>query len=158
MSLGRYMPLSTILWLIIALIFILIMRRTTLGRRIYAVGSNPTTARLSGVNVNLIIIFAYVICGILSAGAGFLLLGYLGLANLRFTDIYTMGSIAAAVVGGTTFFTGIGTIEGTIAGTLIIRFLFNLLIMFRIPEAGRMVANGMIIILVVALYSVRRRR
>ncbi len=158
MSLGRYIPFSTVVWLVIALAFILIMRRTTLGRKFYAVGSNPTAAWLSGVDVNLVVILSYIISGMLSAAAGFLLLGYLGMANLRFTDIYTLGSIAAVVVGGTPFFTGIGSIEGTVAGTVIIRFLYNLLIMFQIPEAGRMIANGLIVILVVALYSVRRGR
>jgi ribose transport system permease protein len=121
------------------------------------VGSNITAVRFSGINVNLPLILSYVISGVLAAAAGLLFLGYLGMANMFFVDIYTMGSIAAAVIGGTAFFSGIGTIAGTIAGTIIMRFIFNLLVMFRVADAGRMIAEGLIILVIMALYNLSGR-
>lgn len=157
MSLGHYFPVSTLLWLATSIMMAFILRRTVLGRKLQAVGNNSLAAWISGVNVKSIVITSYTISGLLSAATGLMLLGYLGMANLRFTDIYTLGSITAAVIGGTTFFSGLGTIEGTIAGTFITRFIFNLLIMFRVAEAGRMIANGLILAVIVGLYSVWRR-
>jgi ribose transport system permease protein len=150
-------PLPFVVWLVIALFFIGVMRLTILGRLFHAIGNNPVAAHYSGVNVPIASIVGYALCGLFSAATGLSLLGYLNMATLRFSDIYTMGSIAAAVIGGTSFFTGLGTISGTICGTIIMRVIFNLLLMFQIPEAGRMVANGLIILVVVALYSLRRR-
>lgn len=158
LSLGRYIPLSAVIWIAIALFMAFVMRRTTVGRRFHAVGNNAVATGMSGINVKLTVILSYVLCGMLAAGAGLLLLGYLGRPSLRFSDLYTLGSIAAAAIGGTVFFTGIGSIEGTIAGTIITRFIFNILTMFRVAEAGRMIANGLILVVIVALYSARRRR
>lgn len=153
----KYVPASAIIWLAVCLLFSFMMNRTTFGRKIYAVGSNITAVRFSGINVQIPLILAYVISGILSASAGLLFLGYLGMANMFFVDIYTMGSIAAAVIGGTAFFSGIGTIAGTVAGTIIIRFLFNLMVMFQVADAGRMIAEGLIILIIMAFYNLTQR-
>ena len=152
-----YIPLTGIIWLILAFVVIFVLHRTTFGRKIYASGTNPKTAWLSGINADGILIVSYIICGVAAAFAGLLLLGYLGKPTLRFTDIYTMGSIAAVVLGGIEFFSGIGNIAGTIAGVFIVRFLFTLLVMLRVSEAGRMIAEGLLIILIVAAYQLKSK-
>jgi len=68
-----------------------------------------------------------------------------------------MGSIAASVLGGIEFFQGVGNIVGTIAGAFMVRFMFTLLIMLRVPEAGRMIAEGLLIIVIVAAYKWREK-
>jgi ribose transport system permease protein len=151
-----FMPLTGIIWLLLAIIAMFVLHKTPFGRRIYATGNNPLTTWLSGINAGGVLTLAYVICGVSAAFAGLLLLGYLGTPTLRFTDIYTMGSIAAVVLGGIEFFKGFGNIAGTIAGALIVRFLFTLLIMFNVAEAGRMIAEGVLIIAIVALYQMKR--
>lgn len=161
-SLGRakiwgFMPIPGVIWILISILGIIILRKATFGRKVYAVGNNPITAQLSGINVDLITILSYVISGLTAAVAGLLLLGFLGMSTLRFTDMYTLGSIAAVIIGGTTFFKGVGSIEGTMAGTFIVRFLFNLMVMFRVAEAGRRIAEGLIIIGIVAMYSMKRK-
>ena len=108
------------------------------------------------MNAEGVVIISYIICALSAALAGLLLLGYLGTPTLRFTDIYTMGSIAAVVLGGIEFFRGIGSIIGTIAGAFMVRFMFTLLIMFHVSEAGRMIAEGLLIIIIVAAYNIRR--
>ena len=145
------------MWLVLAGFFVFVLYNTTFGRRIYATGNNPKAAWLSGINSEGTLIKSYMICGALAAFAGLLLLGYLGTPTLRFTDIYTMGSIEASVLGGIDFFTGVGSIIGTIAGTLLVRFLFTLLLMIRVNDAGRMIAEGVLILVIVAAYKLRER-
>jgi ribose transport system permease protein len=151
-----YMPLTGIIWLSLAVIATFILYRTTFGRRVYATGNNPQAAWLSGVNAEGVVTISYIICALSAALAGLLLLGYLGTPTLRFTDIYTMGSIAAVVLGGIEFFRGVGSIVGTIAGAFMVRFMFTLLIMFHVSEAGRMIAEGLLIIIIVAVYNIKR--
>jgi ribose transport system permease protein len=150
-----FMPLTGLIWLILAGFAIFVLYRTTFGRKIYATGTNPRTAWLSGINADGVLLGSYVICGLAAAFAGLLLLGYLGTPTLRFTDIYTMGSIAAVVLGGIEFFRGVGSIVGTIAGVLIVRFLFTLLVMLHVSEAGRMIVEGLLIIVIVAAYQLK---
>ena len=152
------MPGMLFVWLAMTALFSFIMNRTGLGRRFYAVGNNVVAARLSGVNIKQVTIVAYLISGLMSASAGVMFLGFMGMANLNFIpDIFTMGSVAAVVLGGTEFFSGIGSVIGTIAGAVILRFLFNLLIMFQVAEPGRMIANGLVILTVVLFYSFLRK-
>lgn len=150
-----FMPLTGIIWLILAGFATFGLYRTTFGRKIYATGTNPRTAWISGINADGVLLVSYIICGMAAAFAGLLLLGYLGTPTLRFTDIYTMGSIAAVVLGGIEFFRGVGSIVGTIAGVFIVRFLFTLLVMLRVSEAGRMIAEGLLIIVIVAAYQLK---
>lgn len=150
-------PYSGLIWLFLAGFFTFVLYRTAFGRRIYATGNNPKAAWLSGVNSEGILIRSYMICGALAAFAGLLLLGYLGTPTLRFTDIYTMGSIEASVLGGIDFFAGVGSIVGTIAGSLLVRFMFTLLLMIRVNDAGRMIAEGVLILVIVAVYKLRER-
>jgi ribose transport system permease protein len=150
-----FLPLTGLIWLFLAMIAVFVLYKTPFGRKIYATGNNPLATWLSGINAEGVLILAYVVCGVSAAFAGLLLLGYLGKPTLRFTDIYTMGSITAVVLGGIEFFKGFGNIAGTIAGALIVRFLFTLLIMFNVAEAGRMIAEGVLIIVIVALYQMK---
>lgn len=153
-----FLPLTGVIWIVLALIAVFVLYKTTFGRMVYATGNNPVTAWLSGINADGILILSYMICGVSAAGAGLLLLGYLGTPTLRFTDIYTMGSITAVVMGGIEFFKGVGSIIGTVAGALIVRFMFTLLIMLNVSEAGRMIAEGLLIIVIVAIYNLRQQQ
>jgi ribose transport system permease protein len=150
-------PFTGIAWLVLAGFFIFVLYFTTFGRRIYAAGNNPRAAWLSGIDSDGTLIKAYMISGTLAAFAGLLLLGYLETPTLRFTDIYTMGSIEASVLGGIDFFAGVGSIIGTIAGTLLVHFLFTFLLMVHVSDAGRMIVEGLLIIAIVAGYKMKER-
>ncbi len=150
-------PVTGIIWLVIAAAAIFLLFRTTFGRRIYATGNNFQAAWFAGIKPVRVQVASYMICDALAALAGLLLLGYLGTPTLRFTDIYTMGSISAVVIGGIEFFAGIGNIAGTIAGTLIVRFLFNVLVMMNVPPAGRMIVEGALILAIVSFYNFKSK-
>jgi len=152
-------PASVILWAVIVVIFVILMRRTTFGRRIYAVGGNPSTAHLSGVNVNGITIAAYTLCSFLAGVAGLVYTGYNGFADNWLGRGFELNSIAAVVVGGTLFEGGRGGVVGTVAGVLIITILFNLVLLLGLDEEYQRIVKGVAIILAVAMYArIRTRR
>jgi ribose/xylose/arabinose/galactoside ABC-type transport system permease subunit len=151
-------PAAVILWGAIVVVFAVLMRRTTFGRRIYAVGGNRLAAHLSGVNVNGIIIAAYTLCGLLAGVAGLVLTGYDGFADNWLGRGFELNSIAATVVGGTLFEGGRGGVVGTVAGVLIITILFNLVLLLGLDEEYQRIVKGVAIILAVALYARMRTR
>ncbi len=152
-----FLPFTSLFWIGLTIVFLIVLYRTTFGRALYAVGNNDKAAWMSGISSEWVLIAAYMICDMLAVIAGFLLLGYLGTPTLRFTDIYTMGSIAAVVIGGIEFFSGKGSILGAVAGVIIVRFLFNVLVMMNVPEAGRMIIEGGLVLTIVALYKIRSK-
>jgi len=153
---GNVFPAAIIVWVIAIAVAFVIFRYTTFGRYIYSTGGNPQASYLSGVNVNLVIIIAYIISGFCSALAGVLLAGYIGTGSLTVGIGYDLNSIAAVIMGGTTFSGGRGSVIGTVGGALIITILFSLLTMLGIPHSGKLMAQGLIIIGIVSLYTKRR--
>jgi ribose/xylose/arabinose/galactoside ABC-type transport system permease subunit len=151
-------PAAVILWAVIVVVFVILMRRTTFGRRMYAVGGNRSAAHLSGVNVNGIIIAAYTLCSFLAGVAGLVYTGYNGFADNWLGRGFELNSIAAVVVGGTLFEGGRGGVVGTVAGVLIITILFNLVLLLGLDEEYQRIVKGVAIILAVAMYARMRAR
>jgi ribose transport system permease protein len=147
------LPIAVIIWLGISLIFILLLRRTTFGAKVYAIGANIKVAFLSGVKSGRVIFIIYAISGFCSALAALLLTGDLGAVSLGLGRDYALDSIAAVIIGGTSFVGGIGGVEGTIAGAYIIKLLTSLLQKVNISHAGRLVIQGVLILFIVGAYS-----
>ena len=150
-------PVAVLVWIAIALLFIFLLRRTTFGARLYAVGANPRTAWLSGVRTGRTIFLTYTLAGALAAAAALVVTGDLGAVSLGVGGDYTMDTIAAVVIGGTAFVGGTGGIEGTVAGAFIIRLLASLLQKANVANPGRLILQGALILLIVGAYSRRRR-
>jgi ribose/xylose/arabinose/galactoside ABC-type transport system permease subunit len=151
-------PAAVIVWVAMVAVFVVLTRWTTFGRRLYAVGGNPRTAHLSGVNVNGVIITAYVLCSLLAGVAGLVLTGYSGFADNWLGRGKDLDSIAAVVVGGTLFSGGRGGVLGTVAGVLIITIVYNLVLLLGLDEEVQRIVKGTAIILAVALYAGLRAR
>lgn len=149
-------PVPVILLTLLAITGALVLNRTTFGRKIYAVGGNKEAARLSGINVNAVIIAAYMFCSVLAMVSGLVLTGYIGLTDIWVARGYDLDSVAAVVVGGTLLEGGRGGIGGTIAGVMILAILFNLVNLLNLDVETQLVVKGVVIILAVALYSRRR--
>jgi ribose/xylose/arabinose/galactoside ABC-type transport system permease subunit len=151
-------PAAVIVWVAMVAVFVVLTRWTTFGRRLYAVGGNPRTAHLSGVNVNGVTITAYVLCSLLAGVAGLVLTGYSGFADNWLGRGKDLDSIAAVVVGGTLFSGGRGGVLGTVAGVLIITIVYNLVLLLGLDEEVQRIVKGTAIILAVALYAGLRAR
>lgn len=146
-------PNAVVLFACMAIAMGFVLERTTLGRRIYAVGGNPNAAKLSGVRVAQVTIGTYVLCGLLAAVAGLVLVGYLGYADQEIGVGYDLDSIAAVVVGGAALGGGRGKVSGTVAGVLLMTALLNILLLLNLNVQYQLVVRGAVILAGVALYS-----
>ena len=157
------LPLAVISipWLVViaALVIVIswfILRRTVLGTWIYAVGGNPAAARLSGIKVWLVLLFAYAASGLLAGLGGVMAAARLFAANgLQLGQAYELDAIAAVILGGTSFVGGIGSIWGTLIGALIIAALTNGLVLLGVSDIWQFIVKGLVIIGAVALDRVR---
>ncbi len=150
---GGVLPYSFVVFLPVAAIILLGLRRTGYGRLLYAVGDNPIAARLSGARAWQVLIVLYVISAVLAGIAGFLISGLTNVASVTLADSYVLPSVAAAVIGGTSILGGRGGYGGTIVGALILTVLGALLSSLGYPEAVRQVLYGAIIVVVAAAYT-----
>ncbi len=152
------LPFPFVLWAIFNLIFAFILYATPYGRRIYAIGSNREAARLSGIHVDRIVVSVYVLCSLMAVVAGVVLSGYVGYIDRYLGRGFDLDSIAAAVVGGTAFTGGRGSLLGTAAGVLIVQFLSNITLVLGLDEPVQLIVKGLVIVAAVALYSVAARK
>ena len=125
------------------------LTQSRFGRYVYAIGGNETVARLSGVNVTLVKISVYAISGLLSALAGVILTARLESAQPTAGSGYELDAIAAVVVGGTSLAGGIGSMTGTLIGSLIIGVLNNALNLLDVSSYYQLIAKGCVILLAV---------
>ena len=149
-------PAALLVWLLVNAIVIFTLRFTRFGRWIYAVGGNPGTARYAGINVDWVLIGAHVACSVLAILGGLLLSGYIGYVDLRLGADYNMNSIAAAVVGGTTFTGGRGNMFGTAAGVILLIMLLNLVVVLGLPIHWQYAMQGIVLVLATALQGFRQ--
>lgn len=150
---GNIGPISVLfLW---TLLFVgvghLILKKTTFGRNVLAVGGNESAAKFSGIKVEKIQIIAMIICGITAAFAGVLYAGRLHGARYTLGENDNMSVMAAVVIGGTSFTGGKGTVVGTLIGSIVIGMLNNGLLLMGLSVSEQMIARGIIIILAVSL-------
>ena len=154
-KIGGAISVVVVLWIALSIITIVTLRKTIFGRSTYMIGTNLEAARYSGTNIAMQTISVYVISSVMAAIVGILLVGYTNTSFTTAGDIYTMNSIAAVVIGGTSIMGGLGVYGGTIAGSIIMTMIVSLLTIIRIPDSGRDIAQGVIIILLVLAYSGR---
>lgn len=155
--------LGSVPWLVIIAFAVVavcwfILRRTTLGTHIYAVGGNLQAARLTGIKVSFVLIFVYATSGLLSGLGGAMSASRLYSANGNLGVGYELDAIAAVILGGTSFVGGIGTITGTLIGALIIATLNNGMTLMGVSYFWQLVIKGGVIIVAVLIDKYRTRK
>jgi ribose transport system permease protein len=146
-------PNALFVWLAVSALVALILRRMALGRYIYAIGNKEAAAYLAGVNTRGVIVISFALCGLAAGLAGVLLAGYSTKAYQGMGDAYLLPSIAAVVIGGTNLLGGRGRNLGTLVGVILIVLLNSVLSIMEMPEAGRQVIYGAVIILMLLVYG-----
>jgi ribose transport system permease protein len=136
----------------------LLMGRTVLGRYLYAVGGNPEAARLAGVPVNRVLLFAYVASAALAGLGGVVMASQLRSGAPTYGLMYELYVVAAVVVGGTSLTGGEGTIAGTLAGAFIIAVIQNGMNLTNVESYTQKVVLGLVILGAVLLDRARRHR
>jgi ribose transport system permease protein len=149
----QLVPFSLVVYVPVAALILIGLRRTGYGRLLYAIGDNPIAARLSGARAWQVLIVLYVISAFMAAVAGLLLSGLTNVASVTLADSLVLPSVAAAVIGGTSIMGGRGGYAGTIVGALILTVTSALLTSLGYPEAVRQIVFGTIIVVVAAAYS-----
>lgn len=148
---GELLGIPVPVWILLVtfLIFFFLLKKTVLGRKIYAVGSNQKAAAIAGVNINKIKLFVYSVSGFMSALAGIILLSRLGSAQPVLGIGYELDAIAAVALGGTSLSGGRGRFYGTLIGVLIIAVLNNGLNILGVSSYYQDVAKGIVILIAV---------
>ena len=142
-------PIPVIIFFVFIVLCHIVLKYTVYGRYIYSVGGNPEAARLSGINIDLIIISTYIITGFLVGLAAFILSARLNSSEAVAGMGYELNVIAVVVVGGTSLFGGRGNILGTIIGAMLFGVLQNGLVLLNVSSYIQQIIIGIILILAV---------
>jgi ribose transport system permease protein len=144
-------PVPVLLMLALVSVSAVLLGNTVLGRQIYAVGSNPRAARLSGVLVERVQLITYIVAGALAALAGVITTGLLSTASTNLGQGVELDVIAAAVIGGTSLQGGEGTVLGTLVGAAIMAVVRNAFVLLGLPLHLQIMIIGIVILLAVGL-------
>lgn len=147
------LPWAVVIWAAVAVVIIGMLRFTGFGRMLYAIGDNPVATRLAGVRSWQVLLAAYALSGLLAAIAGILLAGRVGAVDLQLASNFLLPSVAAAVIGGTSIFGGVGSYSGTILGALILGVLNSMLTFMSAGQAVQQILYGSIVLLLAWLYA-----
>jgi fructose transport system permease protein len=154
---GARIILGSFLLIVLAIIVWYVLNRTAYGRHIYATGDDPEAARLAGINTDRILLSVYVLAGLISAIAGWALIGRIGAISPTAGDNANLDSITAVVIGGTSLFGGRGSIVGTLIGALIVGVFRSAVSLAGLDVLWQEFAIGVLIIVAVALDQWIRR-
>lgn len=140
-------PLTAIIWIVLTIVAVIVLKYTTFGRKIYAVGGNAESARLSGIPVEKYVTWCFIISGTLAAVAGILMSAWLTVGQPTAGTGLELDVIAAVVLGGTSLFGGKGSIGGTFIGVLIMSMIVNIFNLLGLSSYYQSVFMGLIIVL-----------
>lgn len=144
-------PVPVYIFVIVAVVAHVVLNYTRFGRYVYAIGGNEQAAKVSGINISRMTIYIYTLIGLVSGLAGVLLSGRIGSGNPQLGTGIELDAITAAVIGGTSFKGGIGTIWGTAVGALIIGSMNVGLTLLNVSPFMQMVVKGIIIVVAVII-------
>ena len=155
---GRFLGLYNTIWIaaVLWLVGNFLLSRTRTGRHIYAIGSNPEAARLSGVNINSTTIKVYLVSAFCSCVVGMIICATSGMGTMDAGNGYEMFAVAASVIGGVSTLGGQGILSGTVIGAFIWGVLQNGLQFAGAPVAIRNIIIGIIVVVSVLLDVVLR--
>ena len=153
-----YIPIVGVVFIGVTVIAALVLRGTTFGEYVYAVGSNREAARLSGLPVRAVTTAVFAICGLLAALAGVLLTSRLTIGQPTAFNGLELDAIAAVVLGGTNLFGGRGGVFGTFVAVLLLSVLQNLFNLLGLSSFFQMVVTGLILVAALILNRVFERR
>lgn len=151
-------PMPVILLLLLFAVCTILLRKTLLGRYVYAIGGNEQAARASGISIERVKLIVYTLCGGLAALAGIVLTARIATGQPNAGAGFELDAIAAAIIGGTSTSGGSGTMTGTLLGALLIGVISNGLDLLNVSSYYQQVVMGAIIIGAVVLDSFNRTK
>ncbi|NLX09532.1 MAG: ABC transporter permease [Chloroflexi bacterium] len=154
---NNIIPVPALIMLGAGIVMALVLRYTSFGRHLYAIGGNETASRLSGISVTRIKILAFMLCSFFAAMAGIVHAAQLNQGSPNEAVGYELNAIAAVVIGGASLMGGKGTVAGAIAGAFILGILDNMLSLNNVDSNTQLVVKGLLVVGAVALQRFRPR-
>ena len=154
---SRGLPIVVLVLGITIFVFHFILNNTVLGRYIYAVGGNPRSAKLSGINSELVVFIVFLFMGGLSGLAAVVSTGYMNSALPQAGNLFELDTIAACYIGGVSAGGGIGTVIGVVIGGLVMSMINNGMILLNLGQHYQYVVKALILVLAV-FYDIYSRR
>ena len=155
---GIMIPIPLVLFVVIFTMLFFLLSRSKFGRKVYCIGANPAAARVSGIKVNRIKFLLYLMSGIAASLSGLILTGQTAVGMPQHANGQELDVITAVLLGGTALAGGKGSIMGTLAGVLILGVLYNGFTMIGFRYVHIRIFQGVILILIVALYELRDKK
>jgi len=158
-SRNSFVGIPNLFWMVIlvAVPSYIFLSHTRWGRYLFAVGSNPEAARLSGVNVRRMIYIAYSLSAVCAAFVGVLLAARIGVGNATQAEGWELQAIASTVIGGTSLFGAVGSIHGPLIGAFILATINNGANLLNVNSFWQRIITGLLIIVIVFFDQLRRR-
>lgn len=151
-------PASAVLTAIVFGVLWLLLSTTVLGRQVYAVGSNPESARLSGISIPRVMTFVFVVGGVTAAMGGLIISTRTGVGNTYApANTLTLNAIAAVVIGGTSIVGGRGAVWRTVLGVLLLALLQNAFNLLDVEPYWQQIVSGAVIVMAIVLNTVGSR-
>jgi ribose transport system permease protein len=150
-------PAPIVFWMLLSIVIAVMLKKLVFGQWIASIGENPVAAQYAGVPVQQTVILAHTIAGVLAAVAGLVQTASIAVGSIRFGPELVMNSIAATILGGVIFGKGSGGVLGPFVGVLCFSLLFVLMTVLGVPEHGKLIAQGAIILLAAIVYGIRTR-
>ncbi|MGI6237661.1 MAG: ABC transporter permease [Candidatus Excrementavichristensenella sp.] len=151
-------PTPIILMVVLALLFSFFLRKTILGRWVYAIGGNEEAARIAGVRVDRTKRIVYALCGLMSSIAGIATAARLGVGQSTAGQGYEMDAIAAVIIGGASVNGGVGTVLGSVLGAAIMGVLRNGLVLLNVSAYWQQAVLGVVIVVAVSFDKLQHDR
>jgi ribose transport system permease protein len=148
-------PAPILYWIALSAVMSVVLSRLVFGRWITSIGENPTAAHFSGVPVQRSVIVAHTLSGGIAAIAGLVQTASIAVGSIRFGPELVLNSVAATILGGVIFGKGSGGTLGPFFGVLCFALLFVLMTVLGIPEHGKLIAQGLIILMAATVYGMR---
>lgn len=151
-------PLPIVGWVLLTALMSVFLSRFVFGRYVDAVGESPTAAHFSGVPVERTVILAHVIAGLMAGVAGLVQTASIAVGSIRFGLDLPLNAVAATILGGVIFGRGDGGVWGPFFGVMFFALLFVTMTTFGVGEPGKLIAQGVIILLAAIFYGLRTAR
>jgi len=130
-----YVEIGAVVAILVVILFFVILKWTKFGRAVYALGGNPQSALMLGINVKRTKFFAHVLCGVLAGLGGYMYFMHVGAGSVTNATAYEMDAIAASIIGGTMLTGGVGNIVGTFFGVLTLKVIADIVSSVGFDEA-----------------------
>lgn len=150
-------PLPVLFWVVLTGMMALVLSRLVYGRFVAAVGENPTASHFAGVPVERTVFIAHVLAGLFAGTAAIVQSASVAVGSLRLGLEMPIDAVAATILGGVIFGRGDGGVWGPFFGVLCFALLFVVMTSFGVPEPGKQIARGLIILLAAVFYGLSAR-